>query len=58
MTSKNCTTCGELKPLSLFHKNNFNPDTVVFKKYSPDEIDIDGKEYLVVDEDDILAVIA
>lgn len=32
-------------------------DKVVFKKYSPDEIDIDGEEYLVIDEDDILAVI-
>ena len=30
---------------------------VLFKKYGPDEIEIDGKEYLVGDEDDILAVI-
>ena len=33
-------------------------DTVLFKKYGPDEIEIDGKKYLVGDEDDILAVIA
>lgn len=33
-------------------------DKVVFKKYSPDEIEIDGIEYLVIDEDDILAVVA
>ncbi len=32
-------------------------DTVLFKKYSPDEIKIDGKEYLVLSESDILAVI-
>ncbi|MDD3662081.1 MAG: co-chaperone GroES [Candidatus Dojkabacteria bacterium] len=33
-------------------------DKVVFKKYSPDEVEVDGVEYLVVDEDDILAVIS
>jgi len=32
-------------------------DKVMFKKYSPDEIKIDGKEYLVLSESDILAVI-
>ena len=32
-------------------------DTVLFKKYGPDEIDVDGKKYMVGDEDDILAVI-
>lgn len=30
---------------------------VLFKKYSPDEIKIDDKEYLIVREEDILAVI-
>lgn len=33
-------------------------DTVVFKKYSPDEIKVDGAEYLILDESDILAIIA
>ena len=33
-------------------------DVVLFKKYGPDEIEIDGKKYLVGDEDDILAVIS
>ena len=33
-------------------------DTVLFKKYGPDEIEIDGKKYLVGDEDDILAIIS
>ena len=32
-------------------------DIVLIKKYGPDEIEIDGKKYLVGDEDDILAVI-
>lgn len=32
-------------------------DKVIFKKYSPDEIKVDQKEYLIISEDDILAVI-
>ena len=32
-------------------------DIVLFKKYGPDEIEFDGKEYLVGSEDDILAII-
>ena len=32
-------------------------DMVLFKKYGPDEIEIEGKNYLVGDEDDILAII-
>ncbi|KKR88770.1 MAG: 10 kDa chaperonin [Candidatus Wolfebacteria bacterium GW2011_GWA2_42_10] len=32
-------------------------DIVLFKKYGPDEIEIEGKKYLVGDEDDILAII-
>jgi chaperonin GroES len=32
-------------------------DVVLFKKYGPDEIEIDDKKYLVGDEDDILAII-
>ncbi|MEK7557766.1 MAG: co-chaperone GroES [Patescibacteria group bacterium] len=31
-------------------------DKVMFKKYSPDEIKIDGEEYLIISESDILAV--
>ena len=30
---------------------------VLFKKYSPEEIKVDGEEYLVLDERDILAII-
>lgn len=33
-------------------------DTVVFKKYSPDEVKVDGKEYLILSESDIMAVVA
>lgn len=32
-------------------------DTVLFAKYSPNEIKLDGKEYLVISEEDILAVV-
>ncbi|MCD6471065.1 co-chaperone GroES [bacterium] len=32
-------------------------DKVIFKKYSPDEIKVDDKEYLIISEEDILAVI-
>lgn len=32
-------------------------DTVLFKKYSPDEIEIEGEDYLIMDEDAILAII-
>ncbi len=33
-------------------------DTVLFKKYGPDEIELEGKKYLVADEDDILAILS
>jgi len=32
-------------------------DKVVFTKYGPNEIKIDGKEYLIAKEEDILAII-
>ena len=32
-------------------------DMVIFSKYSPSEIKLDGKEYLVVGEEDILAIV-
>lgn len=32
-------------------------DIVVFKKYAPDEVTVEGKEYLVLSENDIMAVI-
>lgn len=32
-------------------------DKVLFSKYGPTEVKIDGKEYFVIKEDDILAVI-
>lgn len=32
-------------------------DVVLFKKYGPDEIEIDNKKYLVGEESDILAII-
>ena len=32
-------------------------DRVLFKKYGPDEIEIESKKYLVGDEEDILAIL-
>ena len=32
-------------------------DKVMFKKYSPDEVKIDGVEYLIISEGDILAIL-
>jgi len=32
-------------------------DIVIFKKYSPDEIEIDGEDYLIMDENAILGVL-
>ena len=30
---------------------------ILFKKYSPDEIKLDGEEYLIIAESDVLAII-
>lgn len=43
---------GERQPMSVKVG-----DTVLFKKYGPDEIEIENKKYLVGDEDDILAIL-
>lgn len=43
---------GERVPMAVAVGN-----VVLFKKYGPDEIEIEGKKYLVGDEDDILAII-
>ena len=32
-------------------------DRVYFKKYSPDEVEIGGEKYLLLDQEDILAII-
>jgi chaperonin GroES len=32
-------------------------DSVIYKKYGPDEIDIESKKYLIADEEDILATL-
>ena len=46
------TDDGKIVPVSVMagHK-------VLFTKYGPNEIKIDGKEYLIAREDDILAII-
>ena len=33
-------------------------DVIMFKKYSPDEVKVDGKEYLVLEESDIIGIIS
>lgn len=33
-------------------------DVIYFKKYSPEEIEIEGEQYLIVDASDVLAVIS
>ncbi|MDO8530183.1 MAG: co-chaperone GroES [bacterium] len=46
------TEDGKIVPLSV------KPgDKVLFTKYGPNEIKIDGKEYLIAKEEDILAII-
>lgn len=32
-------------------------DKVMFKKYSPDEIKVEGKDYLVLEDSDIMGII-
>lgn len=32
-------------------------DIVIFKKYSPDEIEIDGNKYLIMTEADVLGIL-
>jgi chaperonin GroES len=32
-------------------------DIVVFKKYSPDEVKVGKEEYLIIREDDVLAIV-
>jgi chaperonin GroES len=43
---------GEISPMSVKVG-----DKVVFKKYSADEVKVDGEEILVVGEDDIVGII-
>ena len=43
---------GELQPMSVKVG-----DKVLFKKYGPDEVELDEKKYLVGDEDDVLAIL-
>ncbi len=42
------------KPQKMNVKNG---DTVLFTKYGPNEVKINGQEYLIAKEDDILAVL-
>ena len=42
------------KPVSFDVKKG---DIIYFKKYSPNEIEIEGTQYLIVDAEDVLAII-
>ena len=48
------TGSGQAKRIPLEVKRG---DVVLFTKYGPNEIKIDGKEYLIAKEEDILAII-
>lgn len=53
-------TLGTGKVLEDGKKVDFNVkvgDKVMFKQYAPDEVEVGGDTYLVIDESDILAVI-
>lgn len=43
---------GEVSPLTVKVG-----DLVLFKKYGPDEVELEGKKYLVAEESDILAIL-
>ena len=43
---------GEISPMSVKVG-----DKVVFRKYSPDEIEVDGEEVLVISESDIVGIL-
>lgn len=32
-------------------------DTVIFKKYAPDEVEVDNEKYLVIRESDVMAIV-
>jgi chaperonin GroES len=46
------TSSGKIIPLEIKVG-----DKVLFTKYGPNEIEIDGKEYLIAKEEDILAIL-
>ena len=51
---------GEGKPLDNGTRGNFQVkvgDRVLFSSYSGSEVTLDGKEFLIMTEDDILAVV-
>ena len=43
---------GQVRPMSVKQG-----DTVLFTKYAPDEVEVDGQEYLVIEEEKILAIV-
>lgn len=53
-------TSGVVVKLGTADKDKFSMkvgDTVLFKKYSPEEISYDNEKYLIVELDDVMAII-
>ncbi len=54
-------TSGEVVALGVVKKDDYKfsvkvGDVIYFKKYSPDEIEVEGTKYLVLEEDQIIAI--
>ena len=43
--------------MAISHRVRQKGDKILFTKYAPDEVEIDGDEYLVIDEEKILAIV-
>lgn len=57
-TAKERPEQGEVIEVGKEVKEIKKGDKVVFSKYGPTEVKVEGSEYLIVKEEDILAVIA
>lgn len=56
-TAKEKPEQGEVLEVGKDVKEVKKGDKVIFSKYSPSEVKVDGNEYLIVKEEDILAII-
>lgn len=56
-TAKEKPEQGEVTAVGKDVKEVKKGDKVIFGKYSPTEIKVDGAEYLVIKEEDVLAIV-
>lgn len=56
-TAKEKPEQGEVIEVGKEVKEVKKGETVLFSKYAPTEVKVEGKEYLIVKEEDILAVV-